>query len=601
MSSAIQLTATNTILNGQGLSVSANLVSEIATFQNQTPVSILSGIFATAATANANIQSNIANAISSLGAGIVNGLWLIDYYPANVAPVSSANIAYYTVGNLAVASFSNTVSNQARAPFYYGMSEFANVFLTVFGYTNSIFDTVSSANILQNRTYGQSGLGYTGPAQLATLGFGSTGSTIANAIANWGTMYDINNIRTAGDPYVFGQNLLNQGLGQYGNLSQQLTTAGLNIYNLSQIPQSQSTTAIQASTVATTTPVGQVQLPALSTTTTTTSVTGNSTDVVSAIYKTVTGSALDAIVTATGIATTAANLADYLTLQNVVDPATYAQLNSLGITDFNSFGAYLQPKIGKGTFSSWHDLANFINSLEVPQYTANVTANANAVMLSGTVVSNINNTLGTGSGPFGAPIITDYLGAVTGYRYTAEFSTINSYYNTVSSAINLNSLMQALQTAVGNYVTSPVSISTVSTAVNNINLALNSTPNTTAVNLSAAAYYNILTQLATEVTNLSRAGVSISPATPQTLNSLATQFGGLASDKTQFQTYQFFANLITSDSAGDTLRSAVAENINSSIAQSRGITATNDPGPQLAIVQAQTQNIPLSTYITQNQ
>jgi len=59
--------------------------------------------------------------------------------------------------------------------------------------------------------------------------------------------------------------------------------------------------------------------------------------------------------------------------------------------------------------------------------------------------------------------------------------------------------------------------------------------------------------------------------------------------------------LITSDSAGDTLRSAVAENINSSIAQSRGITATNDPGPQLAIVQAQTQNIPLSTYITQNQ
>ena len=88
--------------------------------------------------------------------------------------------------------------------------------------------------------------------------------------------------------------------------------------------------------------------------------------------------------------------------------------------------------------------------------------------------------------------------------------------------------------------------------------------------------------------------------TQQTLNSFAQRFGTMAADSTQTYAYQFFSNIITADSYGDTIRSAIAEAFNIKLLQSKGISFTTDPSPAQMIQQAQAQNIPLSTYISRN-
>ena len=53
--------------------------------------------------------------------------------------------------------------------------------------------------------------------------------------------------------------------------------------------------------------------------------------------------------------------------------------------------------------------------------------------------------------------------------------------------------------------------------------------------------------------------------------------------------------------AGDTIRAAIAEQINTQLFSAQGIIIHNDPNPAGMIYQAQQQNIPLTTYISQNQ
>jgi hypothetical protein len=245
-----------------------------------------------------------------------------------------------------------------------------------------------------------------------------------------------------------------------------------------------------------------------------------------------------------------------------------------------------------------------LTSLEVPTL-KNTTTTSNTAVLSSGVTSAIQSTVGPGSGPFGNPVFSDLLGAVTGTPYSAELATINTYYFSVATSINLPALVQTFKNALTAYVgmQSSANYTALSTAAQNINSALKSLSTSTVPGLLSAqtAYYQILNKITTEVTNLSRAGVTFGAGYPTSLTTFAQNIGTAASDKTQYNTYQLFASLITNDSYGDTIKAAVAENINTQLLSSAGITLSNDPNPSLALAQARAQNIPLSTYLTQNQ
>jgi hypothetical protein len=612
MASAIQLTATATVLGQQGLAINANVTSQLATYQSHAPITLVATAFATAKSGNANVT--LLPILGTIGSNVAGNQWLIDFYPGNIAPTTSSTVFYY--GNSTypnTASASHNISTQSNLPFSHGVQGFANVYSTVSTYASTVFDTVASVHQLQGKTYAQSGIGFTGPQDLATNGISSAAPIIANVVGGWGTMYDINNINTAGNVYIFGQNLLNQKLGQYGNLTGQLSAAGLDTTNLVKIPPTTTTTTHTVTTVTSHTKLGTVTKPVVTEVTTTNAVTGSSPDVVMSIYQSVTGANLQSIVTATGVTVANASittLADYLNFNKVVDAVTLAQLAAINVTDFDTFGSYVHSRVGQGKFKSWTDLVSTLTSMATPALSS-TTASADTPVLSSTATTALNNMTGTGTGPMNNPIPVDYLGACSGDPYASALTTINTNYGSLLPA-NLTTYLTSLNTAVAKYstaydlyLTDPGNITLPSTGyvisnVNLINSSLNSLPVNAASIASKSAYYTMLNRLGTEVGNLQKAGVVFDAGTAQGLTTFAQGIGTAASDQKQYYTYQFFANLITADAAGDTIHAAVAEIVNTSVLASKGIQVSNDPNPSQAISQAAAQNIPLSTYLSQN-
>ena len=654
MATAIALNATSSIINSQGLGVSPALLSNISTYQSNSALAAFANCYVNAGIAP-SVTANILNELNTIGSTITSGHFLLDLYPGNITPVSSAGITpftsnlilpvgslisannkiYTTTGNVygnsftgnilqncTLTGFTGVLKKQAELPFASGYTGFANVYQRTQGYSQQVFDTVSSISLLKNKTYSQTGIGFTGPGDLISNGIGADADLIASVVDNWGTMYDINNITSIGNPYVFGQNLLNQGLGYVNNLSDQLTNVGLDITNLPDVPAVRVTVTQEEVMTTVSSFVGEIEFPTLTETTITEAVTGSSPAVVLNIYGTVTGSNLASVVTATGITTSINNseqlltLADYLDFKKVVPTNLYSNLNNLGIYTFDDFGEYLGKKLGQSTFRSWSELSVFLRSLETPEL-SNLPTGPNVNILYTDTITTLTNQFGTGSGTLGNPVIVDYLGACAGDPYTNKLHTINSSYNSLSTVSGISLALSNLDRAIIDYsiaysayendissnvpigLTEP-SISTITTNVAAVNSALTSLPGTREVEICNSNWYEMLNRIAIEINNLNLAGVVFTSGTSLGLLSFAENIGQTASDKTQVEGYQFFANIITNDAAGDSIRAVVAEVINTRSLNSVGVSIYNNPDPRLKIQQSQSQNIPLTTYISQN-
>ena len=488
MATAIALNATSSIINSQGLGTSPALLANITTYQNNSALDSFANCYINAGISSSQ-TANIVAQLNTIGSTITSGHFLLDLYPGNVTPTSSAPITawtanlvvptgslisylgkiYTTTGNVFGSSFdgnvitnctltgvSGIVKKQAQLPFASGYSGFANIYQRSQGYAQQVFDTVSSIAMLKNKTYAQTGVGFAGPTDLVTNGIGTSAVLLANVVAGWGTMYDINNITQIGNPYVFGQNVLNQNLGYLSALADQLTGVGLDVTNLPDVPAVKTTTVQEEVMTTVSSFVGEIEFPTLKETTTTEAVTGSSPAVVLNIYKTVTAGNLAAMVTATGITTSTGSsaqlltLADYLDLKKVVASNLYTALNALGIYTFADLGQYLGKKLGQARFRSWAEMSSFLSSLETPTL-SHLTASAASNILYSDTVTTLTNSFGTGSGALGNPVMIDYLGACAGDPYTNIFYIINSNYNTLATQAGLTTALTNLDRAVINY------------------------------------------------------------------------------------------------------------------------------------------------------
>jgi hypothetical protein len=667
MATAIALNATSTIINSQGLGVSPALLANITSYQAKPALASFANCYVSAGN-NGSVTANIINELNTIGSTITSGQFLLDLFPGNVTPTCSASITpwvanlivptgslisylgkiYTTTGNVYSSSFDSNViisttltgfsgllKKQAQLPFASGYSGFANVYGQSRAYGQQVFDTVSSISLLKNKTYSETGIGFVGTADLVTNGLNTSARLIANVVASWGTMYDINNITRIGDPYVFGQNLLNQGLGYVNGLADQLTSVGLDITNLTDVPAVKTTITQEEVTTTISSFVGEIEFPTVVERVITEAVPGSSPAVVLNIYQTVTGSNLSIITTAANITTSSnsinqlLNLADYLDIQKVVAPNLYLALNALNIRTFEDFGNYLSKKIGQARFKSWADMSRFLLNLEVPAL-SRLPAGANTKILYNSTVTTLTNQFGTGSGVLGNPVMIDYLGACAGDPYSTKFYFINTNYNDLSAASGITTSLSNLNQAIVDYCnaysiyeasgtpeSSPgagdgtppdpgllPSFGMITSNVAAVNSSLTSLPTTGVlgekVNACNTGWYQMLNRISTEVANLNRAGAVFGPGTTLGLLAFAETIGQAASDKTQSEGYQFFANIITDDAAGDTIRAVVAETLNTTALQGVGINIYNNPDPRLKIVQSQTQNVPLTTYLSQN-
>lgn len=642
MATAASLNATATIVNDRGLSANPALAQEITTFRSHQAIKLVSNIFHNAVY---NSDSNIANvvcaAVNTLGSTAQHAQFLIDFYPPSAARVISSpgalttygNIVTYTVNNAgtpsdptddylvptfspasATASFSSSINTQSQLPFLFGLAGFANVFSIVQGHISSVLDTVGSISMLTGKTYGQSGLAYGGVTDLVTGGVGTEAPLLGNIVAGWGTMYNITNINLINDPYVFGQNLLDHNLGSYGNLADQLTATGLDVTDITQVPASSTTTTQEASTITTKSAVGAVELPTVSNVVVTTTVTGNSPNVVMAIYANIMGANLQSIVSATQFTTTSTNiklktLADYLDFSKVLAPELLTAVNKLGIYSFTDFSKYLNSRVGQATFKTWKELADFLLTIQVPKLSYTTTT-ANTGVLSSSTISTLSALTGSGTGPFNNPVVLDYFGASDGTGYVQAFKTLNANFDSLVTSVYPKLVLldksvtdfnrdYAMWVAanIGDPAPDGSTIVSNATAVNN---ALNALSSTT-LQTCQTAYTSMLTKLSTEVTNLSTSGATFGTASSSRLFGFGQNIGSLgATDRTATGIDTFIANLITNDVYGDTIRAVIAETNNISTLAKVGVSTNNDPNPRMAISRAKDQNIPLSTYISQN-
>jgi hypothetical protein len=410
---------------------------------------------------------------------------------------------------------------------------------------------------------------------------------------------------------------------------------GLDITNLPDVP-AVKTTILQEEVMTTVSSfVGEIEFPTLKETVITEAVTGNSPTVVLNIYKTVTGGNLAAAVTATGITTSTGNasqlltLADYLDLKKVVSADLYPALNALGIYTFAEFGQYIGKKLGQARFRSWAEMSRFLLTLETPTLSY-LTANATSNILYSSTVTTLTNSFGTGSGALGNPVMIDYLGACAGDPYTNRFYAINSNYSALVAQAGITTPLANLDRAIIDYSNAynaylaseepessegagdgtppdpslllPFSIVTSNVAA--VNSALSSLPTTgtlaEAVAICNTGWYTMLDRIAVEVGNLNRAGVVFTSGTTLGLLGFAETIGQTASDKTQVEGYQFFANITTNNAAGDAIRAVVAETLNTRALNGVGVNIYNNPDPRLKIYQSQAQNVSLTTYLSQN-
>lgn len=546
--SAVSLEAISTIISNQGLSVNANLANTLASYNTISTVSTTSAMFNTAAAVADSGQ--LTTALKALG---------------NTAPV-----LFGVAPTTGVPNFTSNISTQASAPFSNGVAGFANVIMQVMPFVMQSFDIAGSSQLVKSKTYETSGPGYKGRTDLITAGIGPLASICSNAVAKFGTMYNIKNISGLADPYVFVDNLLSQGIGKVGGLSDKLSAVGLTSSNILTPPNN---------------------------------VEGSSPEVVVNILSQIKGQDVLDIISATGFSSVSSgainSLADFLNLEKVVTKDISSVLITNDISTLDDFATFLNNKIGSGTFNSFSDLASTLSSLVVPALKVN-TINPTASVVSANSLSALTSLTGIGSGPFNNPTLPDVLGCTSGIPYVSNFANIASTVNSIDVStivVNLGQLYTAINTYVGGGTFNSTTLAPVVTAVQNLGANATSLLTSTKLGTANSLYRTCYTHYVNEVSLISLANIIITNpgTTPSRLPDLARTITSIGTDPSQFGLVEFFTSVATLDANGDSVKSVIAENYNSQILQNKGIAFNNSVQPAVKLAQAQKFGIPVST------
>ena len=216
--SAVGLSALSAISANVGLSTNTELISVITEYQNIPTVKLGTQLFANAVTVPDS--GLLLSTLESLQNPVLFGF--------------SSNVA----------NFTDRIVSQATQPFSAGVAGFANVATSSMNFVRNSFDIAGSTNLLVEKTYQSSGPGYSTITDLVSAGLGNIAATISEVISKFGTMYDVTRLSRLADPYVFCNNLLQQGFGYLGSLQTQLANVGVTINNILSVPSTVPGTSI---------------------------------------------------------------------------------------------------------------------------------------------------------------------------------------------------------------------------------------------------------------------------------------------------------------------------------------------------------------------
>lgn len=471
------------------------------------------------------INSTLTNSLTSFGttgiSGAVSSLLTSSINPAISIALQSLPPFLSGLTATAPTGFSSTrlayeIQSQANRMMSRGVGGFISVLGAAGSYAETNFNLQGAIAQARGSSFSNFGLSMPNFAAMRSGGIANQFSAgalqaLSKGINNFGSMFNVKDFSKMSNPGFICQNLINQGLGSYGNLSNKLIDAGMDLSSLENEPPAE----------------------------------------IQRIMASIKGSDLDAMITTTKFipapGVTLTSLADVTNINNLMGSASRAALG--GDVSLDSLANKLD-NIG-GDFSSPNGLSKMISSINVSSYPD---LDQLTALLPDSIYDGIDDLLGSGSGPFGNPTVDDVLGAVTGDSYIDNLSFLTDLQTDVVESTEVQALGIAILSG------DPIAIAAASELIN----SSSSTELQNAIAAGNEKFQGCFDQLANEKRNISLAGINIAtaPVSLQNTAGLAFQLHSFAEDPMGLGVGSHIGKMVSSDIYGQAISASLEEGKN---------------------------------------
>jgi hypothetical protein len=346
---------------------------------------ITSAVSAVAGTA---VLSPITAAIASAPAALA-GLGSLSplAFAANSIPANL--IAGVTAAVPGVSTLTESLQTWAGNTFGGAVAPFAQTLGQLQGFATNAFQTLGAVEIASNLDFSDLGINAKNYVDALSGGLGNLVSQnlpdvqgalgiLATDIQKTGALLNFNNLSTLGSPGALVTNLVNSGLGNVGGIADKLVSAGVNLTDINN--------------------------PAYS-------------GVVSRVLNTVSGADLGTIAKQleASLPDTVRTAADLLSVEKLLPSVP------LGFNSFADLGNQLSGFVQKSGLKSAENFGNLLKQMEIPQLDQ---LKGVQQVMPDSVKQIYTSVLGSGSGPYNNPTLTDMLGTVTGLNIAPVQGTL---------------------------------------------------------------------------------------------------------------------------------------------------------------------------------
>lgn len=411
----------------------------------------------------------------------------------------------------------SSVKSQADSIVTNGATGFTNIFGQSSGHAASSFSFSGALAQSQGRSFDDMGFTFSNYDDVLTGGVSSqfnvnTLPALSVELSNFGTMFSTKDLVNMTNPGSVCANLIDQGLGQVGDLQYLLEEEGLDLENL-----------------ADENPV-----------------------VVKSVMSRITGSDLDEIIAITGFVpppdAQINTLADIFKIDNLLTPEAQSALGDNPTADdlsrkFSNIGGRFKNVAAMGKLYSSLELKSFPRLKEL------------GTLVPSDMEIDLSSSLGTGSGELGNPTMADMIGSVAGIGYNNEIKqVVDLQTDLLENSPEVQDLAQYLTF---NPNPDPAEL-------DRLIYAINSKPELAeVVSRGQSAMIHIAERLGIETSNLSVAGIDLTKqSSPQGVISMAGNLHGLGVDPMSLGLGSVLEGTAKDNVYGDALKASLIEGRN---------------------------------------
>lgn len=501
LTGAMALSASG-LIKGQGLSINSDLTNTLNDYNNN------------------RLIVAVRTALQSGEQSQVEPLRLLpDFITGNLPidiPVSPTTLSQSSFSN---SNLANRILGQATK-LLSSVPLFLEVLQQSLSFVSKNVEFKKTVNATATTNFDDLGFQYSNYTDVITGGVSNQFKTehmpaLAAELKNLGTLFNPKELSKLDDPGILIKNLIQQGLGNVGNLEAQVSATDIDL-----------NTADEYDRVT-----------------------------LMAIISSINGPDLDEIIKTTGFQPyrleEITDLGKVFEIQNIFSPDALQAIDNGSLEDLSR----KLSNIG-GSFNNFEEVGNFYSSLNLKSYPR---LDQLKTLMPSDLLGDLNNDIGIGTGENNSVTVNDMLGSVSGEAYIDRFKEINETLDyLVDNDIDVYNLVTSLESA---------SYSDLYNLVNNVI----SKPSLQEIfNRANSHYIDANDKLRLETTNLELAGIdpeNMVPNKDSVLN-FVNQLQDITKSSNETGVTSLLNNLKTDDIYGDAMEASLAEahNLNNFLA-----------------------------------